>query len=118
MSLGDSHEDLTAALAARRELGHEYDKALAEGVVERMGKEVDARVDRRVAELLGGMRVRGKPRSGTPLAIVSLVLAIPLSAIAGASGHVAGLAVAWGGIAAVNFAGALRRGGHFPFRNS
>jgi hypothetical protein len=111
MSLGDSpHEDLAAAFGARRDLGHEYDKEIAAGVVERMSREIDARVDQRVAEIVAAPRLRPPRRGGTGLAVYSMLLGIPLSAIAGGEAHFGGLLVCWGGIVAINLANALRRG--------
>ena len=45
-----AREDITAATAAHRELGPGYDDAVAEGLVERIGAEIDKRVDARLAE--------------------------------------------------------------------
>lgn len=45
-----THEDVAAAAAARSELGHEYDGALAEGLIERIGSEIDKQVDARLAQ--------------------------------------------------------------------
>jgi len=44
-----AQEDVTAAVAAHRELGSDYDSAIAEGLVERIGAEIDKRVDARFA---------------------------------------------------------------------
>ena len=45
-----THEDVAAAAAAHSELGHEYDSALAEGLVERISSEIDKQVDARLAQ--------------------------------------------------------------------
>jgi hypothetical protein len=45
-----AHEEIAAATAARRELGPGYDDAVAEGLVERIGAEIDKRVDARLAQ--------------------------------------------------------------------
>ncbi len=102
------HEDWSATLHARKELGDEYDRAFVEGVVERVSKEIDERVDARVSELEGRRR---RPRRGgsSGLATLSLIFGIPITAIAGGDAHLAGIAVAWGGIVLVNVANALRR---------
>jgi hypothetical protein len=42
------HEDIVAAAAAHRELGHDYDHAVAQSLVERIGDEIDKRVDARL----------------------------------------------------------------------
>jgi hypothetical protein len=45
-----AHEDVAAAAAAHSELGHEYESALAEGLVERISSEIDKQVDVRLAQ--------------------------------------------------------------------
>jgi hypothetical protein len=45
-----AHEDVAAAAAAHSELGHEYDGALAEGLVEKISSEIDKQVDARLAQ--------------------------------------------------------------------
>ncbi len=45
-----AREDITAATAVHRELGPGYDDAVAEGLVERIGAEIDKRVDARLAQ--------------------------------------------------------------------
>ncbi|MFE4208616.1 hypothetical protein ACFRSX_06395 [Streptomyces goshikiensis] len=111
--------ELDATLEARRELGSEYESALVESFVEK----VDTQVRRRLAEeRLGAARggggadrasaatgagVGAVPGSGTfgerfGFAIVTLVLAVPLSAIGAAQARLSGLVVVWAGIVAVN----------------
>lgn len=48
-----TREDITAATAAHRELGPAYEDAVAESLVERIGAEVDKRVDARLAQRSG-----------------------------------------------------------------
>src|SRR5262245_53611738 len=43
-----SRDEITAAAAAHRELGPHYDEAVAESLVERIGEEIDRRVDARL----------------------------------------------------------------------
>lgn len=43
-----AREDIAAAVAAHRELGRDYDGAVAEGLIERIGEEIDKRVDARL----------------------------------------------------------------------
>ena len=45
-----THEDVAAAAAAHSELGHQYDDALAEGLIERISSEIDKQVDARLAQ--------------------------------------------------------------------
>ena len=45
-----AHEDVAAAAAVHTELGHAYDGAVAEGLVERISSEIDKQVDVRLAQ--------------------------------------------------------------------
>lgn len=47
----DSREEIAASVAAHAELGPRYDAAVAEGLVERIGEEIDKRIEAR----LGGL---------------------------------------------------------------
>lgn len=106
-------KELAATLDARRELGPEYEAALVDSFVEK----VDTQLRRRLAE--ERLRTaRGGPEDGDSaaaafgerfgFAIVTLVLAIPLSAIGAAQAGIGGLLVAWAGILGVNVAHAAR----------
>lgn len=116
MSVGQpDREDLAATLGVRREMGPEYDDALAEGFLERLDRRLDVRVETAVEQRLGSAPSTTEDRSdgsGNSLAlgIVSLGTAIPLSAIASSGGDsMTGLVVAWVGIVGVNAAHALGR---------
>ena len=90
--------DLEATIRARAEVGQELEPELIDAFVERL--------ERRIAE---------RPRQGKPIdeedargmsfviALVSLGTGIPITAIAASAEGLAGIAVAWAGIAAVNF---------------
>ena len=78
-----AREDIAAAAAARRELGSGYDDVIAEGLIERIGAEIDKRVD---AKLEGRRRtirrtdIRELERRRTlwkGAAIGSAVMAVP-----------------------------------------
>jgi hypothetical protein len=43
-----TRDDIAAAAAAHRELGRDYDGAVAEGLVDRIGAEIDKRIDARI----------------------------------------------------------------------
>ncbi|MEV8631631.1 hypothetical protein AB0395_08240 [Streptosporangium sp. NPDC051023] len=107
---------MRATIEARRDLGPEYESALIESFVERLDATIAARVR---AEMQGaGYRPqhlnqpppppRKNGNGALPLALGSMALAIPLTAIATESGTV-GVLLAWGGIVAVNFAHAIGR---------
>ena len=117
-----SREDLHATLAARQELGEEYEPALVDALAERVERVVEARVGARLAQRGVGSPVAARgpgpaapagevsPGARIGVAVGSLALGIPLSAIAGASAGAAGLAIAWAGIVTVNVAFALGAG--------
>lgn len=116
---GELRKDLDATVQARRELGPDYESELVEGFLEKLDGAVERRVRRQLAErqmeIARGSGLRGgPPGSASPtypmgpaaprlwLAVTSLVLAIPLSAIAAVNTGLSGLLVCWGGIVGVN----------------
>ncbi|GGZ71317.1 hypothetical protein GCM10010344_42620 [Streptomyces bluensis] len=122
-------KELAATLHARRDLGEEYESALVESFLEKVDQRLDDAVDRRVRRQLAEQQMvvaRGGRSPGSTdgdawgerfgFGIVSLVLAIPLSAIGGGVADLPGLLVAWAGIAAVNGAWAFRNSPHFGRR--
>ena len=98
-------EDLTAAMAARRELGPDYDDAFIETVVERIEETLDARA---AAAPRPRRRVpvpeprRGDRDHSLALAVLSLLAAIPLSAIGVVNAGLPGLIFAIAGVVLVN----------------
>ncbi|MEV4446579.1 MULTISPECIES: hypothetical protein [Streptomyces] len=113
-------KELDATLHARRELGEEYESALVDSFLEKVEQRLDGAVDRRVRRQLAEQQMvvaRGtrSPQGTTDswgerfgFGIVSLVLAVPLSAIGGGVAHLPGLLVAWAGIVGVNVVQAAR----------
>ncbi|WP_405772305.1 hypothetical protein [Streptomyces sp. NBC_01538] len=109
----DLKKELSATLHARRELGNEYESALVDSFLEKVDQRIDGSVERRVRRQLAEQQMvaardsRGPKSTDTfgerfGFAIVSLVLAIPLSAIGAGMAGLPGLIVAWGGIVGVN----------------
>ncbi|MEU8245118.1 hypothetical protein [Nonomuraea sp. NPDC048916] len=102
MSTGD---ELRAAVSARRDLGPDFEDAIVESFLDKMGKEVDRRVDERLA-------VTGKKATGRStvsqgqrlaLAIVSLSLGtLATVALAITSADLWVIPVIWFGIVLVN----------------
>ncbi|MGW0603268.1 hypothetical protein [Streptomyces sp. NPDC002644] len=115
---GETAQELAATLAARKELGPEYEEALVESFLDK----VERRMRRRDGEeQVVAARVPGPPptRGPAPAAgsgwgdrygfgVVSLVLAVPLSAIGAGTSGLPGLLVAWLGIVGVNAVHATR----------
>lgn len=103
-------DEFRAAAEVHRELGPEYDKAVVESFLERLGPEIDARVDARVA--LERQAGADQPRAPSmKLAITSMALGIPLTAIVTSSGAnpagLAGVLIVWLAIAIINVAYAI-----------
>jgi hypothetical protein len=107
-------KELNATLQARNELGAEYESALIESFLEKVEKRLDASLDQKVRRHMAEQQMvvargtsRPPHRSGGfgerfGFGIVTMVLAIPLSAIASAQAGFPGLLVAWAGIVGVN----------------
>jgi hypothetical protein len=96
-------DELEAVIAARRELEPEHEQALVESFLDRIGAALDARIDERLAQAR-------PPKKGTghrDLAVASVLFGIPITAIAGGEAGLAGIVVAWIGIALVNLASLL-----------
>ncbi len=105
-------DEIRAAAETHRELGPEYQAAVIESFLDKIGREIDARVDARVATLSPGRRAPARSGRGgaLALAIISLVAGIPLTAIALGVDHSSGLTalvVIWLGMAVINAAYAL-----------
>jgi len=107
-----SPEEIRAAAETHNELGPVYRDAVIESFLDKVGREIDARVDARLAQQQAaqpaGRDRGGRSGSSMALAIASMALGIPISAIAVAAGaHPAGLMgllVVWIAIAAINIA--------------
>ncbi|WP_037575649.1 hypothetical protein [Phaeacidiphilus oryzae] len=111
-------KDLLAAVETRKELGAGYESEIVDSFLDRVEDRLDARVEERVRRRLAeedaaGIRERRsgrqprQPRSDAWFAAFSLIIAIPLTAIATTGfrgGGPIGLVVVWLGIVAVNVA--------------
>ncbi len=129
MKAGDSElkSELDAALHARSELGSEYEPALVESFLEKVEQQLDSTLDRRVRRHLAEQRVTAARGARPPqplehfgerygFGIISLILAVPLSAIGASTAGTGGLIVAWLGIVAVNAVHAARSWPWFSHR--
>ena len=100
-------DDAEAALAARHELGLQYEPAVVDSFVDRLDKVIDARVAKHVSREVA--KPPAEPdRTGLVLGVVSLAVGIPLTAIAGGMAGLPKLLIVWIGIVLVNMAYALR----------
>ncbi|MGA4841475.1 hypothetical protein [Streptomyces sp. G45] len=117
-------KELDAALHVRKDLGEEYESALVDSFLEKIEKRLDGTIDRRMRRHLAEQQMivaRGARDPGGVdswgerfgFGIVSLILAIPLSAIGVVNAGLSGLFVTWFGIVGVNAVHAARGTGLF-----
>ena len=110
----ETRRDVQAALAARRELGMEYEEAIAAGLLDRVNQLALMRAGdlRREAERANEvLKVESQVRTHRfVLGIISLGVGIPITAISAnvVDPGIVGLAVSWAGIVGVNVAAAIR----------
>ena len=114
----ETKRDVQAALAARRELGFEYEEAIAAGLLDRVNQLALMRASevRREAERIDHV-AEAEKESRTQrfvLGIISLGVGIPITAISAnvVDPGLVGLLISWAGIVGVNVAagiGARRR---------
>ena len=91
-------EDAHAALAARAEVGADLEPHVVDAFADRIEKRLDERLER---ELRTRKKTADERGTSFVVALVSLGVGIPITAIALGSGLVA-LAIAWAGIVLVN----------------
>ncbi|EGX59346.1 integral membrane protein [Streptomyces zinciresistens K42] len=112
-------KELAASLQARRELGEEYESALVDSFLEKVDQRIDGAVERRLRRQFAEQEMTAARGARSPkptdsfgerfgFGIVSLVLAVPLSAIGVGAAHLPGLIVSWFGIVGVNVVQAAR----------
>ena len=111
MAQPETRRDVEAALAARRELGPDFDDQIAAGLAERVDELVAIRLADTRADISERRLDREDERVGSRqrfvLGIVSVGAGIPVTGIvAGTHGGLIELAVAWAGIVGVNVAAA------------
>jgi hypothetical protein len=106
-------EELRAAAEVHSELGPGYQDAVVESFMAKVDREIDARVDARLAEMGRGRRGAVRPAKDNTfaLAVLSLVFGIPISAIVLGHGSnmvdLTALIVVWAAIVAINVANGL-----------
>ena len=105
-------DEIRAAAETHSELGPDYQGAVIESFLDKVGREIDARVDARLAtsQQSPPARAQRAPSRNGPLvlAIVSLGVGIPLTGITeGTHTAIAALVVIWLAIAVINVAYAL-----------
>src|SRR5918998_405765 len=113
--MANLEDDLRAAVAADRELGGDYEAAVARALGERLDREIDRRVAERVDALVGAPRRHG--RGGDFLALllalasIGMGLGVPnaMNGAVGGAGTFVLTLIAWLAIAAIDVAYAWGR---------
>jgi hypothetical protein len=132
ITTGEARDDLRAAVGARRDLGEEYEPEVIDAFMDRLDARIAGRVDQELAARAGTVPheyqnqyqnqnryqptpVPQLPHKGdsaaTWVALASLVLGVPITAVATDNAGILGAMVAWAGIATVNVAHAIGRWG-------
>jgi hypothetical protein len=116
-----TRQDIAAAAAVHHELGREYDDAVAESLVERIGAEIDKRVDTRLGRPADGPAPRDQagpvaPSRRSSLETVAIALGsmtiggiTAVSILNSTKSSAALVALIWIVIAVINVAYARRR---------
>ena len=106
----ETKKDLRAAVHTAQELGPDYENEVMDGFLQRLEQRIDAQIAVRVRRELGRdtAPAPAAPRERRSWGVgafqyVSLVAAIPLTAIAANLTNVAGLFIVWVGIVGLNF---------------
>lgn len=114
-------DEIRAAAETHNELGRDYSSAVIESFLDKVGREIDARVDARLnrygpppqyapAPQQTRAPAERKRRQWSPMALgfASLIFGIPITAIVvNSPAHLAGLVVVWVAIAVINVAYAV-----------
>jgi hypothetical protein len=116
MATDEVRKDLRAAAAARQELGPEYEDEIIDSFLERLdardaarrGQDIEFQKQDRALEA-AGLKPRETDPGGLALAIISVVAAIPITAIGADMLGLPGLIVGWAGLVGINLARATSR---------
>jgi hypothetical protein len=103
-------DEVRAAAETHSELGKDYSAAVIESFLEKVGSEIDARVDARLTRYPGpaqapAAKAKKDRSSASAVGVLSIILGIPLTAIvAWSPAHLWGLLVVWVALAVINIA--------------
>ncbi|MFC3995877.1 hypothetical protein ACFOVU_08130 [Nocardiopsis sediminis] len=102
-------DDVAASLRAGRDLGPDYDDAIAASLAERLEQTIDERVRHHLADVAAQQPAAPQRKSNTEawksprliMGIIAMGVLIPLSAIAGAIVGPAGILMSWIGVVVI-----------------
>jgi hypothetical protein len=107
MATEEIRNDLRAVVAARQELGPDYEPEIIEGFLAKL----DARTAHHLATppVLAPKPSRESDPGGLALAIISVTAGIPITAIAAAQEGAFAIVICWGGLVGINLARSMSR---------
>ncbi|MGW7683025.1 hypothetical protein ACWGID_19985 [Kribbella sp. NPDC054772] len=114
MATDDLRKDLRAAVAARQELGPEYESEVIDSFLDKLDQRDAQRRAGLLPEPVPARPVSRHPSretdpGGLALAIVSIVAAIPITAIAADMMGKFGVLICWAGLVGINYARTMAR---------
>ncbi|HEU4949024.1 MAG TPA: hypothetical protein VFT31_17885 [Kribbella sp.] len=108
MAADETRKDLRAAVAARQELGPDYEPEIIDAFLEKLDARLAARDVVPTQHPAQPATGTGDP-GGLALAIVSVAAGIPITAIAAENGGVFATIICWGGLVGINLARSVSR---------
>lgn len=114
MATDEIRKDLRAAVAARQELGPDYEPEIIDAFLEKLDAQAAARgivptAQPQQVQFVPQTPSRETDPGGLALAIVSVGAGIPITAIAAAQEGVIAIIICWGGLVGINLARSIGR---------
>jgi len=109
MATEDIRKDLRAAVAARQELGPEYELEVIEGFLAKLDAHTAQHLATPPSPVKAEQPSQETDPGGLALAIVSVVAGIPITAIAANQEGTIAIIICWGGLVGINLARSISR---------
>jgi hypothetical protein len=116
MAMDETRKDLRAAVAARQELGPDYEPEIIDSFLEKLEARIatrDAVPSKQPTQYPAEHPPRQAPGNNDPgglaLAIVSVGAGIPITAIAASQEGLLAIFICWGGLVGINLARSISR---------
>jgi hypothetical protein len=117
MAMDETRKDLRAAVAARQELGPDYEPEIIDSFLEKLEARIAARdavpskqpAAQYPAERPPQQAPSNNDPGGLALAIVSVGAGIPITAIAATQEGILAIFICWGGLVGINLARSISR---------
>jgi hypothetical protein len=111
MAMDETRKDLRAAVAARQELGLDYEPEIIDSFLEKLEARIAARdaVPTQPTQHPAQPAPGNNDPGGLALAIVSVGAGIPITAIAASQEGLLAIFICWGGLVGINLARSISR---------